>query len=200
MVKCGKIYAIHMQDRHAALDDWQKSQDLQERGQHDKDYEDFKKFILQSTTIDLNAYKERQMKRRIDTLISRNKYDGYDSYSQAIIFLFLVAPLLQFFYHGGWAAYCAVDRRAEFFLPGEDCLRTDIAVHAGRCPFLHFFYKGRSAFWRTVQLGGCDAITEFPVDGQLIADLSILRCAEKFLQTARQIFAPDSVLCDCLSG
>ena len=25
MVKCGKIYAIHMQDRHAALDDWQKS-------------------------------------------------------------------------------------------------------------------------------------------------------------------------------
>ena len=49
-----------------------------------KDYEDFKKFILQSTTIDLNAYKERQMKRRIDTLISRNKYDGYDSYSQAI--------------------------------------------------------------------------------------------------------------------
>ena len=37
-----------------------------------KDYEDFKKFILQSTTIDLNAYKERQMKRRIDTLISRN--------------------------------------------------------------------------------------------------------------------------------
>ena len=49
-----------------------------------KDYEDFKKFILQSTTIDLNAYKEPQMKRRIDTLISRNKYDGYDSYSQAI--------------------------------------------------------------------------------------------------------------------
>ena len=99
-----------------------------------------------------------------------------------------------------WAASCAVDRRAEFFLPGEDCLRTDIAVHAGRCPFLHFFYKGRSAFWRTVPLGGCDAITEFPVDGQLIADFSILRCAEKFLQTARQIFAPDSVLCDCLSG
>jgi len=34
----------------------------------------------------------------------------------------------------------------------------------------------------------------------VIADFSILRCAEKFLQTARQIFAPDSVLCDCLSG
>ena len=39
-----------------------------------KDYEDFKKFILQQTTIDLNAYKERQMKRRIDTLIARNKF------------------------------------------------------------------------------------------------------------------------------
>ena len=45
-----------------------------------KDYEDFKKFVLQNTSIDLNAYKERQMKRRIDSLIERNKYDGYDSY------------------------------------------------------------------------------------------------------------------------
>ena len=49
-----------------------------------KDYEDFKKFVLQNTSIDLNAYKERQMKRRIDSLIERNKYDGYDSYSKAI--------------------------------------------------------------------------------------------------------------------
>lgn len=49
-----------------------------------KDYEDFKKFILQQTTIDLNAYKERQMKRRIDTLIARNKFKDYDSYSNAI--------------------------------------------------------------------------------------------------------------------
>ena len=28
-----------------------------------KDYEDFKKFVLQNKGIDLNAYKERQMKR-----------------------------------------------------------------------------------------------------------------------------------------
>lgn len=49
-----------------------------------KDYVEFKKFVLQNTGIDLNAYKERQMKRRIDTLIERNKYDGYDSYSQAL--------------------------------------------------------------------------------------------------------------------
>lgn len=44
------------------------------------DYESFKKNILELTTIDLNAYKERQMKRRIDTLISRNKFSDYDSY------------------------------------------------------------------------------------------------------------------------
>ena len=50
-----------------------------------KDYEDFKKFVFQKTSIDLNAYKERQMKRRIDTLIQRNKYDGYDSYSKALV-------------------------------------------------------------------------------------------------------------------
>lgn len=50
-----------------------------------KDYEEFKRFVYQQTSIDLNAYKERQMKRRIDTLIERNKYDGYDSYSKALV-------------------------------------------------------------------------------------------------------------------
>lgn len=49
-----------------------------------KDYEEFKDFVFRTTSIDLNAYKEKQMKRRIDTLITRNKYDGYDSYSQAL--------------------------------------------------------------------------------------------------------------------
>ncbi len=48
------------------------------------DYESFKKQVLALTTIDLNAYKERQMKRRIDTLISRNKFSDYDSYIKAI--------------------------------------------------------------------------------------------------------------------
>ena len=41
------------------------------------DYEQFKTQILQLTTIDLNAYKERQMKRRIDALIAKHKYPGY---------------------------------------------------------------------------------------------------------------------------
>lgn len=48
------------------------------------DYEKFKKDVLLLTKIDLNAYKERQMKRRIDTLISRHKIDSYDKYVAAI--------------------------------------------------------------------------------------------------------------------
>lgn len=48
------------------------------------DYESFKKQVFDLTTIDLNAYKERQMKRRIDTLISRNNYSDYNSYVKAL--------------------------------------------------------------------------------------------------------------------
>lgn len=44
------------------------------------DYEYFKKAVFDLTTIDLNAYKEKQMKRRIDTLIDKRKADGYDKY------------------------------------------------------------------------------------------------------------------------
>ena len=36
------------------------------------------------TTIDLNAYKEKQMKRRIDTLIGKHGIDGYENYVQAL--------------------------------------------------------------------------------------------------------------------
>lgn len=43
-------------------------------------YEWFKEKVLTLTKIDLNAYKERQMKRRIDSLISNNKLDSYESY------------------------------------------------------------------------------------------------------------------------
>ena len=42
------------------------------------DYEYFKGAVLQLTGIDLNAYKERQMKRRIDALIAKNGIVGYD--------------------------------------------------------------------------------------------------------------------------
>lgn len=48
------------------------------------DYEGFKKNVYALTSIDLNSYKERQMKRRIDTLIAKNKYPGYDEYVAAI--------------------------------------------------------------------------------------------------------------------
>ena len=44
------------------------------------DYEYFKAEVYKLTTIDLSLYKERQMKRRIDTLIERNRIQGYDEY------------------------------------------------------------------------------------------------------------------------
>ena len=44
------------------------------------DYEGFKKNILSLTGIDLNSYKERQMKRRIDTLANKLGFKDYDSY------------------------------------------------------------------------------------------------------------------------
>lgn len=44
------------------------------------DYEQFKQEILRMSTIDLSAYKERQMKRRIDSLIKKNNYKDYKAY------------------------------------------------------------------------------------------------------------------------
>jgi len=44
------------------------------------DYEYFKKEVYKITGIDLSAYKEKQMKRRIDTLIRRHHLDSYDSF------------------------------------------------------------------------------------------------------------------------
>ena len=48
------------------------------------DYEKFKSVVLQLTKIDLNAYKERQMKRRIDSLIAKLGYKGYEDYVEAL--------------------------------------------------------------------------------------------------------------------
>lgn len=44
------------------------------------DYEVFKKHIFDLTNIDLNCYKERQMKRRIDALIVKHKISSYETY------------------------------------------------------------------------------------------------------------------------
>ena len=43
-------------------------------------YESFKSRIYQFTGINLSSYKERQMKRRIESLISRNRFHSYDAY------------------------------------------------------------------------------------------------------------------------
>lgn len=48
------------------------------------DYEKFKKSIYGLTQIDLSSYKENQMRRRIDTLINKNKVTSYDSYVDLI--------------------------------------------------------------------------------------------------------------------
>lgn len=48
------------------------------------DYEYFKKEVYALTKIDLNAYKEKQMKRRIDTLITKYKITGYDKFLQRL--------------------------------------------------------------------------------------------------------------------
>ncbi len=48
------------------------------------DYEYLKKEVYALTKIDLNAYKENQMKRRIDALIAKNKITGYDNFIKAI--------------------------------------------------------------------------------------------------------------------
>lgn len=47
-------------------------------------YENFKEKILELTGIDLSSYKERQMKRRIDSLISRKNHKDYDSFYKAL--------------------------------------------------------------------------------------------------------------------
>ena len=47
-------------------------------------YEEFKKAIYSMTQIDLNSYKERQMKRRIDTLIGKSEAGNYEEYVKLI--------------------------------------------------------------------------------------------------------------------
>lgn len=48
------------------------------------DYEAFKKSVLELTKIDLNAYKEKQMRRRIDTLINKHKINGYEEFLKVL--------------------------------------------------------------------------------------------------------------------
>ena len=48
------------------------------------DYEVFKEKVFQLTKIDLSCYKERQMKRRIDALITKAKITSYEAYIQVL--------------------------------------------------------------------------------------------------------------------
>lgn len=48
------------------------------------EYEGFKKEIFGMTGINLSFYKEKQMKRRIDSLISKNNFSCYEEYVKAL--------------------------------------------------------------------------------------------------------------------
>ena len=48
------------------------------------DYENFKKDIYGLTNINLSLYKERQMKRRIESLMKRKGYHNFQDYYHAI--------------------------------------------------------------------------------------------------------------------
>lgn len=48
------------------------------------DYENFKKDVYQLTNINLSLYKERQMKRRIESLMKRKGYNTFDTYFAAM--------------------------------------------------------------------------------------------------------------------
>ena len=47
-------------------------------------YEGFKKDVLALTKIDLNYYKEKQMRRRIDTLATKNGCKSYEEYTKML--------------------------------------------------------------------------------------------------------------------
>lgn len=47
-------------------------------------YETFKEQIFKITKINLDSYKERQMKRRIDALITKHKFTSYNSFVEAL--------------------------------------------------------------------------------------------------------------------
>lgn len=48
------------------------------------DYESFKKDVYKLTNINLTMYKEKQMKRRIESLMSRYKYKDFESFFQLL--------------------------------------------------------------------------------------------------------------------
>ncbi|MDH7565060.1 MAG: protein-glutamate O-methyltransferase CheR [Clostridiales bacterium] len=48
------------------------------------DYEGFKSEIYKMTSINLSFYKEKQMKRRIDSLIKKNNFELYSDYIKAL--------------------------------------------------------------------------------------------------------------------
>lgn len=57
---------------------------VKEKGEKMDKYELFKKQVYSLIGIDLSSYKEKQMKRRIQSLITRNKYNDFDDYFEGL--------------------------------------------------------------------------------------------------------------------
>ena len=51
----------------------------------DADWVNFKRKLKAKTEIDLDLYKEPQMKRRIGNLVNRGKFDGYTAYFDHVV-------------------------------------------------------------------------------------------------------------------
>ena len=49
-------------------------------------YEKFKKDVYALTKIDLNYYKEKQMRRRIDTIATKHGCSNYDEYIRCLLY------------------------------------------------------------------------------------------------------------------
>ena len=97
-------------------------------------YEQFKKDIFALTKIDLNAYKEKQMRRRIDTLIGKNKIDSYEKY------VALIKSDKDKFEQFGWGGIPETDQYIREAADGLECRLFDrrravFACHGTQPPF-----------------------------------------------------------------
>ena len=59
-------------------------------------YEEFKRDVYKLTDINLDLYKERQMKRRIESLIARKGFDGFESFIVFEVILYVLGFFLLF--------------------------------------------------------------------------------------------------------
>ena len=62
------------------------------------DYEGFKKGVFELSGINLDFYKERQMQRRICSLMRKNAYDDFKDYLHALAVMRTLSRIYQLSY------------------------------------------------------------------------------------------------------